>query len=521
MFNLKLRSRKMEPLTNIIVLDFCEWLSQKIIENQSTVPFDLVTNPEKSATLELYAEQFLSQKSINSCCAIKPLIEQFVISKEFNRVLKNCNRKHSYRCEDYQNRDFDFYFCIMHCLEKKNFIDAFEDFVIRIYHEKKHYQSCNITPKQLVSELQNSIKYNNYISDTPQFMQLMISSKVKIAEELNFLEWLQQNQKQPSSVFKMPSAIFESLVDDYIREHQKGEKEKNKLLKSYMKSGFESVFKLLKTTSYRNPKDISEIITRYCSNQAEFKCIILPLSDKKSQKDYKDLIKTKWKDLNEMSENYLDIFYSETDYGKSGFDLAKRIELLPEALRKKAPCIILWQHSIKYGQAIQLDELHYDQMFYIIKHIVNQIILNKNLNEIVLEANKEVKRLQGLNYGTTMVEGDYIVGNNINKITVNGEKNNVSVKYNDSEPNILKYFDTAIQEIKLSKELNDEQKSKMCEVMEDAKSGIAEKSSSKIENAKNKFNLLKEFVIKIAPDLISALANITQIASFFGIGVQS
>ena len=97
------------------------------------------------------------------------------------------------------------------------------------------------------------------------------------------------------------------------------------LKENTLKNGFEG--KYIK-------KSLSDIMDRYLCKRAKFNCIILPLADKRNREVFRSLVHDQWKNLNELSGDDLDIYYSETDIGKTGYDIAARLHSLPNELKK-------------------------------------------------------------------------------------------------------------------------------------------------------------------------------------------
>ena len=77
----------------------------------------------------------------------------------------------------------------------------------------------------------------------------------------------------------------------------------------------------------------------------------------------------------------------------------------------------------------------------------------------------------------------------------------------------------AIAAIDSSNELLDESKVQLKEIMENARIAEVEKSEEKKSDAKKAFGYVKSFLKQSAPVLISTLANLTKIATFFGLTI--
>lgn len=520
---------KMNPIPNIVVIDFCEWLMERMTNDDvnQISPLDLMIDSDNFEILDTYSEQFLQQRQNSATsCQIRSIIYQFLSSQEFEHALKKCQKRCPLIRSKSYNEDVYWEDCFHYCMFNGILYDAFRKFT-RNYNNTNYYDIYNITHYKLTRYMQNLIHIDDDVKNSSPFMQLMVSSRISIADEIEFFEWLQTNKNDPTSIRKMPSTVFEKLVDEYITFSRKGENTKKQLLKAYRQTGWENLIKkiqaLFKFNKTKYAKEIDQVIDRYYSRYGKYNCIILPLCDSKSQKQYQTLITDSWHDLNELSADTLDIYYSESDNGKSGFDIAKRISSLPEYSKNDAPCLVLWKYSIKDAQAIPIDELTNMQILSVIKTVVQSIQKKDDLDAVIKEAHKFVKEQQRINKGTTIINvagNENVIGDNniVETIITNGDNNKISHYGNHSySQDLINEFNQTIKVITESIELDNEQKKQMLEIMQQAKTGIIENSTEKSESAKKAFSYVKGFLVKVAPTLISVLANYTQIASYFGI----
>ncbi len=104
-----------------------------------------------------------------------------------------------------------------------------------------------------------------------------------------------------------------------------------------------------------------------------------------------------------------------------------------------------------------------------------------------------------------------VVGNN-NKVKIDNSKNT-----NINSEDLINELQLAINEISKSNELTNSEKESLISVMEKAKSSIENDSENEKKEAKNGFDLIKGFIINKAPSMLANLANMAQLALFFGI----
>lgn len=519
----------MNSLSDIVVLDFCEWLNQQLINNVNERPpiLDIImSNGNNRYQLEDYAHDYLeSRKTID--CPFRDVMMLFLRSEEYHRAIEKCRRR-GYRSDSHCDKCYDIYDHI-HCPEIHHAIHCF----IRDYESHGHaFTYEDISAAHLAEYTRNMIRTNDSIREQPPVLELMMNSATELSEELDFFNWLECNTDCATDVRKMPADVFEGFIDKYIKDSTKTEADKRQLLKSYHQTGWESLlekFQVLFHIREHKSKSTSEVIERYYSHYGRLKCIILPLSDPKSQLVYRTLIKESWEDLNSCSGNYLDIYYSEVDTGKSGFDIAQRINSLPRTLSCKAPCIIVWEHSMQDAESLSISGLDNIQIVELIRSIVENIQGNKSFNNIIKEARIKVAELQNekkhiSNYYAPVITGDRnVVGDNnaVGTGSVNGTSNTITgntIEVNNTEAisKIVEGFEAAICAIHNSQELDENMKAQLVEIMETAKAGVSEQSNEKQEKAKTAFGYVRSFLTKVAPSLVEALANIATIALFFG-----
>lgn len=524
----------MNALPDIVVLDFCEWLNRRLkyTDGERALTLDiLVGNGNNRHQLEYYAQEYL--ESNQTGCPLKNMVLSFFESDEFSDVLHRSDCCHfSRKCSFDSNNIEDLYDCL-HCYK---IYQAFRHFVKNYQKKDNLFDTRGITPKHLADYTRWVFLYGDNdcsVKQKPPMLQLMTNSSIELSEELNFFEWLERHIECATDVRKMPSDVFERYVDEYIDECNKTATDKKHLLKSYRQTGWEELlesFQVLIKIKERKNSNFPEILSRYFSKYAKYKCIILPLSDSDSQRIYHTVISESWDDLNSCSGDYLDIYYSEADNGKSGFDIAKRINSLPKNLTLQAPCIIVWEHSMKDAKSVSIYRLNSIQIVELIKSIVQNIENGKCFSIIIKEARNKVKELQNENknvsnyYAPVITGNGNVVGDNnaVGTGNVSGSSNLITgnaVGANSDEllSKALEEFETAISAIHNSAELNEDMKSQLIDIIKTAKSGVFERSDEKQQKAKTAFGYVKSFLTRIAPCLLETFANIATIATFFGI----
>jgi len=379
----------MNQLPNMMVLDFCEWLKRKFsvdfesYESQELDVLDLILDEEFNSCLRRYAEEYLKNNS-----TIKSLLHQFIDSMEFDECLEHCNL----RCFDkgYRFEPKDLYWYFYECCNCKSCYKYFDKFIRNIeignYNNDTYYNE--VSPYDLADYVRYSIG-----NSTPQTINFMNVLEIDLTIEIDFLEWLIRTENKPINISLMPLEIFENLVTKYQSDCCKDDKAKQKLIKAFKQSDSNRLAQKLKAVlSYdteRKAKSLGYIVERYSDRKIPYKCIILPLGTKKSSREYQRLIKDFWYDLHYMSGDLLDIYYSEVDYGKSGYEIANALSYMPQHFKGKLPGIALWQDDMKKALNIHIGSLNSSDVFAVISKIVELIQANTPFETIVKESECE------------------------------------------------------------------------------------------------------------------------------------
>lgn len=173
---------------------------------------------------------------------------------------------------------------------------------------------------------------------------------------------------------------------------------------------------------------------------------------------FRKLVTEHWKDLNDLSADYLDIYYCFENYGASGYDLMRQLHYLPDKVHAKLPCIIIWKENMDQGLCISIDGLSAEDVYYLIREIVDLIIQGKSLKEIVEGANDMGNDRRNKDRPITNYNLSADSANNVNQAVVTCGGNVVSQSASKNEiDNFVKELNQAI-DIVAKSELSEEQK---------------------------------------------------------------
>ena len=516
----------MQRVSDFYIIDFCEWIKRMILSRSqySNIDmWDLLFDEKYDEFLMKKAEEYCNregkQKKSYSNDDIKiifnVLIGMYYESIEFQDLCCRIRRnkgKYSIKVLFHEfHASFDHFLF---------FIDKRQG----LFNEILDYNGQYITPYVLIDNLRYC--YKESLSEEQEqnpILKLMIEGK---AIEVEFLEWIQQENIGKEVVEKidlMPVDVFEDYARRFCEDTGNGVSVKRKLIKSFKRSDSGSLLNKLNrilpfNNAYRK-KGLKYVSQRYLTDKAIFKCVLLPLEVDYDK--FHELVTKRWKNLNDISGKYLDIYYCFANYGESGHDLMKQLHYLPERFHAKLPCIALWKENMDEAMCIPINELSVDDVYYMIAGaggIVDLIIEGRTINEIVEgvndmgeeRRNKDrpfIKYVQKANGATNVQQNMVVDGSNV---TISSE---FVAKNTDS---FIKEIAEAMSLVE-SSELDEIQKNELKSILEEAKESVQKKSDEKASSSKKRFLTFLAFAGNGAQKLIAALAGLSTIAKFFGI----
>lgn len=510
----------MNLLPDMIVLEFCEWLNSSIKSNSKEYDiFDLLLDEQYSYELREYAEDFLIQYSPS----IKNILHKYIESKYFdeslNRCKKNLGTPYAYKLCMFGDEMY-----IHECFHKGHFDQSISRYVQELCRgnkEKSNYR--NIQPYDLANSASHLFLYARkdiIKKDKNPIIHFMNSVDINLDVEIDFLEWLLNNNSNFVDIPKMPLKTFEIVVDKFIAECNKNTTDKKKLIKSFKYSDFtalsQKLLSVLSTKTIRRGKNLRNIIERYQDATVRFKCFIVPREA--DTREYKELIENRWIDLHHMSGNHLDIYYTETDYGKSGYEIMNCMNFIPDNLKSKAPIIVIWENSLQEAKGIDISRLNNEDIFDIIQCVVNSIRSGQPIEAIVREANNMSKDLREkkrtISYNMVNINGGTVNGpvagvNYGTMQTVNQNENVTS--------QLLSEFGIAKQIIREFSEFDESYKEQLETMIDEVKATIENNDKEGQERGKKSFKNAIFFMGNVGSKLITAFSHLTNVLKFFDI----
>ena len=508
----------MNLVPDMIIIDFCEWLKRSVLHNQKEYSlFDLVVDERYSISLVKYAEDFLNDYKPS----LRRVLHSFVDSEYFDDCLQEYNVNVSHHAEKFDEL-YRYGFCYF-CNETR-LDNNFRKFIKAKYLECNKYFNRQITPQALVdsvSFLFENASNNEWIQHNKKWiMEYLHSFDSGLDLEIDFLEWLISENNDPMDFRKMPLKYFECLAEKFRFETNRSPEDVKKLIKSFKQSDITTLSKkimaVMPLKRIKRAKDLGYIIDRYHNKSIPYKCFIVPR--KSNAVDYEEFIEKRWDDLHHLSGDYLDIYYAETDYGRSGYEIMHQMNYIPDHLRKKAPSIIIWENNMSKAQGVDINRLDNNDLFDIVECIVNCIRDNKSFDEIIKEANTMSDKLREghrtVTNNTVSISGSTITGN------IAAENNGVmhtTVFQSNDTTTLLNEFETAIQIIQEFTEINDHQKNRLNSIIKESIEAINTNSEEKKEDSKKSFKDALLFMGNIGSKLVAAFSGLVNVLKFFGV----
>jgi hypothetical protein len=345
------------------------------------------------------------------------------------------------------------------------------------------------------------------------------------AQGVEFLSWLEERYPGLDLLGNVPTQEIYELVLDFCQEKgyanaKSFSQEVTKWLRGDIdRSVLKKLTEVAAVRRNRGKSFDTSPITRY--KRVPYHGMFLFLS----VGDFPQFIKKYWEDLNHLTADYLDIYYSFEDLERrvSGYEVLRQlrsVRLEPMAL----PALLLWQQSLSSCCVIPLERLPHDEIFDLVKFIVQMIVNEKGLEDICSEAKAFVReKLSGTVRVPQIIieQGDLIMSKeetNISGVSISGVSgqvflgrfNNVIANLNAIGRNDLAVaLEAAKNAVMASQDLSDDQKREQVEVINQ----IGEEAAK----AKPNRTLLKSLseglmnAVKAIPDVAKAVGALAEL----------
>lgn len=261
---------------------------------------------------------------------------------------------------------------------------------IRIYLSKRNRNKK--TTKRMKDKLLDEFIRNTTDEDENMLTHMPNACPEELYLGIEFLDWLLKHNLLADNLQKMPELIFKKLAEEFSLE-RKDEIDKELL------SGLTQKFKdnpprkfidkckrLTSINSFRDNteryKPVTELFFRY-SNPHIMNCLFLPLA---RDNMFEAFIENAWSDLNSLSKDFLDIYYSVRELSASGYDIKEKFYTLKKVPEDALPCLVLWVDNLDSAKYVKLRDLDYNDIFHLLQCIVQNIKEKDDFELVYLKA---------------------------------------------------------------------------------------------------------------------------------------
>ncbi|ADU26506.1 hypothetical protein [Ethanoligenens harbinense] len=276
-------------------------------------------------------------------------------------------------------------------------------------------------PEKATEKIEKSLwgksKINKFsVDESPYLMHNLVGVPTTLQLEIEFLEWLLKQKLNANDISKMPMSVFEKLAKEFSIE-KSGIVDNSllsDLLNAFKEKNPHSFFEKIKRFASMNTfgrdteqyKSITELFCRY-SDPKIVKCFFLPLTQDKA---FETFINDSWCDLNALSKDYLDIYYSIPELSASGYDIKDKFDSL-EIAEDALPCLVLWDNSLDDVQVVELRDLQYNEIFQLIQSIVQNVKCGNDFKKVYAEAVKKADEKRESHRPISIIEQRFNISN--------------------------------------------------------------------------------------------------------------
>lgn len=418
---------------------------------------------------------------------------------------------------------------VRECVWRKKYADGALNRLLPIVEEFINEKNLRIEPYEFVDSLEHYLKSTEekiesslwkerdltandyYLSDLS--LSCMIWSDDS-ANEIEFLEWLIKKHGDVN-FSDMSKSNWRKIFEKYSI-YRRGYVDKNvvsTLMKTFEFDGIYRTINRLKEIAKKEPKvyrKLTDIFIRY-SNPKIFKCLFLPVS---IDNHFETFIHNYWTNINDLTKDFLDVYYSEKELVTSGYAIKDKFEHLdiPEDV---IPCLLIWKESIRDAKYVEIRELDDAEVFHVIQRIVQNIKTGRNLDFICKEAIKMADKYRENHKPSTTIhveqKAETVIGS-MTGVVMEKARVNTKVSYVENNRTFVEEIDMVVRELKKIEDINESQKDYLVSILNEVK--IADDDVKK-QNCKEKFSAFMKGLGDVSGKVLSVLANFATVAAFF------
>lgn len=309
--------------------------------------------------------------------------------------------------------------------------------------------------RNLLSDKRKLEEVKSMLSHPEGCVELMIMYperyNIMLSDILNFFDWIRNQYPELNLSGDIPFCKLNDLIDEFCKNKRSPEanllkKQIKKMFKESRNGNFISKIREWFTNNGNKTQEESNPFDRY--SRVKFHGIFL--FPKGCAAQLNKFIEESWQDLNSMTGEWIDIYYSKKDIkDRTCYDVRDNIKRFDNIKNADLPAFIIWDNDFENSYPIPISDLENKKNLTLIAHLVDSIRSGKNLPEVIDDGIKFINEEKSknkpvqtnINYMGDKIE---INNSNVNNLTF---KSNVKDSFNKNSDNSNENITNVIKEI--------------------------------------------------------------------------
>lgn len=298
----------------------------------------------------------------------------------------------------------------------------------RRFDENTQPLGANESLEQAAHRLADSVRlaiesgfYDELISEEPQIARLfslVMESSEHVPQALEFMTWLREKEPDLRIQGNIPASEFAVLALQFCEEqgYPNGQSFSQEAARWLGGGGshriIDRIARFLKlnwrSRSSKGEKGPRNLLDRY--GAVRFHALFLFLSSG----DFPSFIDTHWRDLNHLTGDDLDIYFSQKDLGErtSAYEIVQELRTINLRV-DSIPALLLWEDVLGDGIAVPLHALGHSQVVEVVQAVVQAIRDGCALNDVAARgADKATVLRESNREGVLVASGASLIINN-------------------------------------------------------------------------------------------------------------
>lgn len=275
---------------------------------------------------------------------------------------------------------------------------------------------------------------------------------IMLSDILNFFDWIRNQYPELNLSGDIPLCKLNDLIDEFCKNKRSPEanslkKQIKQMFKESRNSNFISKIREWFTNNGNKTEEESNPFDRY--SRVKFHGMFL--FPKGCAAQLNKFIEESWQDLNSMTGEWIDIYYSKKDVkNRTCYDVRDNIKRFDKINNADLPAFIIWDNDFENSYPIPISDLEIKKILILIAHLVDSIRHDNTLSKVVDDGMKFIneEKLKNKPFQTNINHmGDKIEINNSN-INSFAFKSSVKDSFNKNSDNSNENITNVINVIK-------------------------------------------------------------------------